>query len=122
MDELGVDLDDDDDTIPSDTHPPSASGGEDSDMSLPANNNAQDPPPTIPPALLTRLLHHHFKDGNMRIGKEANGVVGKYMEIFVREAIARAAYERNEAAANGVQSSMRGDFLEVSGLWLRGVS
>lgn len=117
MDELGDNLDDEDDSMPSDTHPPSASRGEDSDTSLPANVDTQDPPPTIPPALLTTLLHHHFKDSKMRIGKEANGVVGKYMETFVREAIARAAYERNEAAANGATSSIAGEFLEVRGSW-----
>ena len=50
----------------------------------------------------------------MRIGKEANGVVGKYMETFVREAIARAAFERQEAGVEG----MAGDFLEVSALIL----
>lgn len=51
----------------------------------------------------------------MRIGKEANGVVGKYMETFVREAIARAALERSEAVAQGnVAAGVAGDFLEVS--------
>ena len=74
----------------------------------------QDPPPTIPPALLTRLLHHGFQDQKMRIGKEANGVVGKYVETFVREAIARAAFERSEAGRTGID----GSFLEVSRLYI----
>lgn len=90
-----------------------------------------DPPPTIPPALLTKLLHHHFpsnqpqsgtghKDvgSNVRISKDAMGVVGKYMETFVREAIARAAYERNEELdrreKEGKGREVGGDVLEVS--------
>ena len=51
----------------------------------------------------------------MRIGKEANGLIGKYMETFVREAIARAAFERAEAQKEEV-GGIEGDFLEVSGL------
>jgi len=108
------DEDDEDDDIPSDTQLTYASGESDN----PQPTNTQDPPPTIPPALLTKLLHHHFKDDKMRIGKEANAVVGKYMETFVREAIARAAFERSEAQKEGV-GGVAGDFLEVSALYLR---
>ena len=122
-DEDDHDEKDDDDEIPSDTHQVPASEDE-SDASLPTHaapsGASQDPPPTIPPALLTRLLHHHFKDSGTRIGKEANGVVGKYMETFVREAIARAAFERSEAAAKGGGSGMAGDFLEVSVIYSSG--
>ena len=64
-----------------------------------------DAPPTIPPKLLTTLLNHHFRDEDTRIGKDANALVGRYMETFVREALARAAFERNEAGDR--------DFLEV---------
>jgi hypothetical protein len=111
--------DDDDDDIPSDTHIPVHSASEeDSDTSLPTHGAAtstQDAPPTIPPALLTRLLHHQFKESKTRIGKDAKGVVGKYMETFVREAIARAAFERSEAVAQGtVPAGLAGEFLEVS--------
>lgn len=73
-------------------------------------STTQDPPPTIPPKLLTRILHHHFKDSNVRIGKDANELVGKYMDTFVREAIARATFERSEAHDGG----LGGEFLEVS--------
>ena len=65
-----------------------------------ATNNTmstRESPPTIPSKLLTKLLQHHFQDNQTRIGKDANAVVGKYMETFVREAIARAVYERSEA-------------------------
>ncbi|KAI9705170.1 MAG: hypothetical protein M1820_005317 [Bogoriella megaspora] len=72
---------------------------------------SQDAPPPIPQKLLTRLLHEGFDDSKTRIGKDAMAVIGKYMELFVREAIARAAAEREEADAGA------GDgFLEVEDL------
>lgn len=47
----------------------------------------------------------------MKIGREANTLVGKYLDTFVREAIARAAFERNQAD----EATGTGDgFLEVS--------
>ena len=101
---------DDDDIIPSIETP---QDDESSDLeALP--RSTQGPSPTIPPALLTKLLHHHFQDESMRIGKEANGVVGKYMETFVREAIARAAFERSEAEGGEGRGGWQGGFLEVS--------
>ncbi|KAL8665379.1 MAG: hypothetical protein Q9202_002272 [Teloschistes flavicans] len=83
-----------------------------------ANSNAQDALPLIPPALITRLLQHHLEktaDGEpMRIGKDANKVVGKYLETFVREAIARANSERTQAED---EAGVKGDgFLEVENL------
>ena len=121
MEDQERDEDEEDDEIPSETQILSASEEEDElNTSPPARTNdksqpsTQDPPPTIPPALLTRLLHHHFKDSKSRIGKDANGLVGKYMETFVREAICRAAFERSEAVASGTEG-LGGDFLEVYG-------
>jgi centromere protein X len=72
----------------------------------PANNDHEDeeddeeeeeeePKATIPPELLTRLLHEFFEKDGSRISKDANEAVAKYMDIFVREAIARAAVERS---------------------------
>ena len=72
--------------------------------------STEDPPPTLPPKLLTRLLYHNFKDSEVRIGKEANELVGKYMETFIREAIARATIEKSESEGGG----LGGEFLEVS--------
>lgn len=72
--------------------------------------STEDPPPTIPPNFLTRLLHHNFKDSDVRIGKQANELVGKYIETFIREAIARATFERSETDDGG----LGGEFLEVS--------
>ncbi|KAL8933604.1 MAG: hypothetical protein Q9211_005691 [Gyalolechia sp. 1 TL-2023] len=79
-------------------------------------SGTQDPSPVIPPDLLTRLLHYHLekKDGgSTQIGKDANVVVGKYMETFVREAIARAAFERSQAEQ---EAGMGDGFLEVEDL------
>ena len=114
QDEDEHDDDDDDDLelVSSQSSDHSASGESDT---LPTTTHVgtQDLPPTIPPALLTKLLHHHFQDDKVRIGKQANGVVGKYMETFVREAIARAAFERSEAGGTGIGSN----FLEASGFF-----
>lgn len=69
--------------------------------------------PAIPGKLLTRLLHHNFQSEKTKVAKDANEVVAKYVDVFVREALARAAYERSEG-----QGSARGGigdgFLEVS--------
>lgn len=78
----------------------------------PSPSQPADPPPSIPPKLLTKLLHHHFENDKTRIGKDASKLVGKYMETFVREALARAAYERVEAEGEGATK----DFLEAEDL------
>ncbi|KAI1118134.1 CENP-S associating centromere protein X-domain-containing protein [Nemania sp. NC0429] len=49
---------------------------------------------TIPPDLLTRILHEFFAKDGTRISKDANKAVAKYVDIFVREAIARTSVER----------------------------
>lgn len=48
------------------------------------------------------------------MGKDANALVGKYMETFVREAIARAECERSSAEAEGVGRH----FLEVRQIFI----
>ncbi|RHZ45790.1 CENP-X/MHF2 family protein [Aspergillus thermomutatus] len=85
------------------------------------NNDAVDDvmssEPAIPPKLLTRLLHHHFKSEKTKIAKDANEVVAKYVDVFVREALARAAYERAEGLADRPGGISIGDgFLEVEDL------
>lgn len=52
-------------------------------------------PKTIPPDLLTRLLHEFFEKEGTRISKDANAAVAKYMDVFVRETIARTALEKD---------------------------
>lgn len=76
-------------------------------------HSAMDDPdrPSIPPALLTTLLHQFMSD-EMRISKGADKAVGKYMETFVREAVARAAFER------AGEKELGGGFMEVSFLGL----
>lgn len=73
------------------------------------NDNA---PPPIPQKLLARLLYESFTDKNVKIGKEAMTVFGKYIEIFVREGLARAAYYREEADAGA--SGVGDGFLQAS--------
>lgn len=48
------------------------------------------------------------------MAKDANAVVAKYVDVFVREAIARAAYERAETDDAGGVRSIGDGFLEVS--------
>ncbi|KAK5997227.1 hypothetical protein PT974_02581 [Cladobotryum mycophilum] len=54
---------------------------------------------SIPRDLLTRVLHEFFAKDSTRISRDANAAVGKYVDIFVREAIARAAVEDLEKIA-----------------------
>ncbi|KAI9721821.1 MAG: hypothetical protein M1812_002157 [Candelaria pacifica] len=75
--------------------------------------SSQDATPTLPPKLLTKLLHEHFTDDRTRISKDANKVVAKYMETFIKEALARAALEREESASGGGATD---GFLEVEDL------
>jgi hypothetical protein len=65
--------------------------------------------PRIPPTLLTKLMHSFFEDEGTRMSKDANAAVGKYMETFVREAIARAEHEKTSSNSKGIDK-----FLEVS--------
>ncbi|KAJ5826611.1 CENP-S complex centromere protein X [Penicillium robsamsonii] len=70
--------------------------------------------PKIPSKLLTRLLHQHFQNEKTKVAKDANNVVAKYIDVFVREAIARAAYERAESDGNTGGRGLGDGFLEVS--------
>ncbi|KAL4909934.1 CENP-S associating centromere protein X-domain-containing protein [Aspergillus multicolor] len=73
--------------------------------------------PLIPAKLLTKLVHHHFRNEKTKIAKDANSVVAKYIDVFVREAVARATYERAEAQGGAAGSGGIGDgFLEVEDL------
>lgn len=70
--------------------------------------NPSDATPTIPPDLLTKLLHEFFEDDRTRISADANALVAKYIETFVKEALARATLERSESSGSSDK------FLEVS--------
>jgi hypothetical protein len=87
------------------------------DAPSPARNAR--PPPVlstdnpIPAPLLARLLYENFEDPNTQIQKGAMNLVGKYMEIFVREAFARARNERElSVKAGGISDG----FLQVEDL------
>ncbi|KAH7401180.1 CENP-S associating centromere protein X-domain-containing protein [Pyrenochaeta sp. MPI-SDFR-AT-0127] len=69
--------------------------------------------PPIPAPLLARLLYENFEDPNTQIQKGAMNLVGKYMEIFVREAFARAKNERETSVKDGGISD---GFLQVEDL------
>lgn len=66
----------------------------------------------IPQALLARLLHEGFEDKGTQIQKGAMELTAKYMEIFVREAIARARFERSDAQRGGNDGFLQVEDLE----------
>ncbi|CAK7264769.1 hypothetical protein SEPCBS119000_001164 [Sporothrix epigloea] len=56
---------------------------------------------SLPPALLARLLHHFFQNPGgttTRLTQDAHVSINKYMEIFIREAVARSVAERGAGA------------------------
>ncbi|KAH6644735.1 CENP-S associating centromere protein X-domain-containing protein [Boeremia exigua] len=67
----------------------------------------------IPAPLLARLLHENFEDPNTQIQKGAMTLTGRYMEIFVREALARAKHERARSAR---KDGFSDGFLQVEDL------
>jgi CENP-S associating Centromere protein X len=85
------------------------------------NEKTSENEPIIPSALIHTLLNHHFSDKDRtRISQDAKAVIGKYVDTFVREAIARSALERQEKSAEDATDSLvgRGDdgWLEVEDL------
>jgi hypothetical protein len=71
-------------------------------------------PNPIPAPLLARLLYENFEGPNTQIQKGAMNLVGKYMEIFVREAFARAKEERKGSVRDG--GGIGDGFLQVEDL------
>lgn len=55
----------------------------------------------LPPALLARLVHENFNDKTMHMSKPANEVLKRYMNIFMLEAVARAAEGKKERLGVG---------------------
>lgn len=72
--------------------------------------------PSIPQPLLVRLLHEAFADKSTKIDTHAIQVLQKYVEIFVREAIARTEAEKREAAEKGDVGEMDAGWLEAEDL------
>lgn len=97
-------LDDDDDDMMDDAPSP---------MREARPLHAESTPIPIPTPLLAQLLYQNFEDQNTQIQKGAMNLVGKYMEIFVREAFARAKLERElTVKAGGIADG----FLQVEDL------
>lgn len=78
-----------------------------------AEDSDEEERPTVPSELLTRLLYEFFESDKTKITKDANEAVARYVDIFVREAIARSVVERE--GGNGTTSG-GGGFLEVEDL------
>jgi len=71
----------------------------------------------IPEQLMHKMLHHHFqKPEKTKISTDARELVTKYLEVFVREAIMRSAYERQEKDGHEDGAGAGGGFLEVEDL------
>ncbi|KAJ5614792.1 hypothetical protein N7528_008446 [Penicillium herquei] len=72
--------------------------------------------PQINPKLLTGIFHHFFKNEKTRISKDADAMMAKYMDLFVREAIARGKLERDLVNESKGRSGPADNFIEVEDL------
>ncbi|KAJ5948328.1 hypothetical protein N7466_001343 [Penicillium verhagenii] len=72
--------------------------------------------PQIHPKLLTALFHHFFKHDKTRISKDADALMAKYMDLFVREAIARGKLERDLVNESKGRTGPADNFIEVEDL------
>ena len=78
----------------------------------------------IPPDLLQRLLHEQYQHSpKPKLATDAKQLLTKYFEVFVREAIARADYERNGGEEvpdpdhdSGIGGIVADEWLEVNHL------
>lgn len=77
--------------------------------------------PSIPQPLLLRLLHEGFSNKDTKIDTHALAIVQKYMEVFVRETIARCIAEKKEAGERGEVGEMDVGWLELEDLEKVGV-
>lgn len=94
-----------------DNPPPSPPG-----LSSPAPSEPSGDIPSIPRPLLLRLMHEHFANKATKIDKHAIAVLEKYLEVFVREAIARAALAKKEDVSAGAASQGEERWLEKADL------
>ena len=69
---------------------------------------------TFPTKLIGRILQETFQSQNTRISADALAVVAEYLRIYTREAIWRAAHEKDRA--NTVAGSIGAKYLEVEDL------
>lgn len=85
----------------------------DNDAPMPSQS---DDIPSIPQALLVRLLHEGFTHPKTKMDKHAVGVLQKYIEVFVRETIARCKLDKQHAAEKGDISAQEAEWLELEDL------
>ena len=77
--------------------------------------NARDNVLSLP--LLHRIMQEHFqKKEKTKMSTDARELVGKYIEVFVREAVMRSAYERNERDKENGSGGTSSGWLEVEDL------
>jgi hypothetical protein len=69
--------------------------------------------PQIHPKLSTALFHHFLKNDKTRISKDADALMAKYMDLFVREAIARGKLERDLVNESKGRTGPADNFIEV---------
>lgn len=107
-------IEEEDSTLPSASHKAKST----TPTAKQKRSTLDDGPPPIPAKLLTRLLFEGFEDKNMKIGKEAMSLFGKYVETFVREGLARAIAERQEEGGGleGGEGRMSDGFVQVEDL------
>ncbi|KAK4225804.1 ADP,ATP carrier protein [Podospora fimiseda] len=104
--EVTDDDDDEDDSSNSNSLEEVEEEDEEDEVEAEEEDEDEDEKPSIPPELITRILHEFFEKEGTRITRDANKAVVGYLEVFVKEAIARAAAVRGG----------RGGFLEVEDL------
>ncbi|KAL9116222.1 MAG: hypothetical protein Q9227_000593 [Pyrenula ochraceoflavens] len=102
-------------SIQSSSPPPSSPAASEPDFIL-AEVTAEDEKSTPPIShdLIQRIMHEAYREpARTMMSAAAKEIVGKYVEIFVREAIARCAFERQEKERGDVSD----DIAEADG-WL----
>lgn len=92
---------------------PDNSASPEPDMILAEIEIGQPTQSPIPEALVHKMIAHHFSRKDVKMSRDARDLVTKYVEVFVREAIMRSAYERQEKERD---SGGGGGFLEVEDL------
>jgi len=118
-----ADQDQDDNENDSDTSHPHRTDLDDSpepDLLLAEITHETNSASPIPEQLVHKILHAHFEQPEKtRIKSDARVLVTQYLEVFVREAIARCVFERREREDG--DEGVSGAFLEVEDLERVGV-
>jgi hypothetical protein len=105
-----ADAEDDEDSDDAEKEREEREDTSDADMMLAEITHSPPPDssaPSIPIPLLHRLLHHFFHNPDTtKLSTDARACVGKYIETFVREGIARCAFEVGEKAGERSDSGL----------------